>query len=67
MSALEDPYGSIIRVGSSISEAPSTLRVREVYFFEILVPKYQTTWCHMSKDYNSVTTVKASRITVCSL
>lgn len=47
--------------------APSTLRVRKVYFFEILVCKYQTTWCHMSEDYNSVITVKVSNFTVCSL
>jgi len=66
MSVLEDPYGSIIRVGSSIRAVPSTPTVRKVYFFEILVPKYQTPWCHMSKDYDSITTVKASRFTVCS-
>jgi len=47
ISGLEDPCGSIIRAGSSIPAAPSTLRVRKVYFFEILVPKYQTIWCHM--------------------
>jgi hypothetical protein len=67
MSALEVPYGSINRVGSSIHAVLSTLRVKKVYFFVILVSKYLTILCHMSEDYNSINTVKASSFTVCTL